>query len=70
MKNTNPDWAVMTVLACPNCPVCGEPPVMAISVVQAFCHTSDCPAITWNMTISKDENLDTTNFIDLKTPKA
>lgn len=48
------------------CPVCGEPPSMAMDVTQAFCSNGDCPAFSWNMTLTKEQNLDQVNFLDLK----
>lgn len=49
----------------PTCPVCQEPPSFVISPEQAFCDNDDCNAITWNMTKTRDENIEAANFIDL-----
>lgn len=56
----------MSELKCPTCPACGRPPMMAMDVTQAFCVEDDCPVMTWNMTMTKDENLDDANFMDIK----
>jgi ribosomal protein S27AE len=53
------------MLYCLVCPMCGQPPVMAISVEQAVCGNEDCSAITWNMTKTLDENIMNANAVRL-----
>lgn len=55
----------MTTIYTLTCPVCGEPPVMALDPTQAFCGNDDCPSFCWNMTMTKQENLDKVTFHDL-----
>lgn len=59
----------MADLLCPVCPVCGEPPLLVISVEQAICHATGCPAITWNMLKTGDENLGNINFVNVNKPE-
>ena len=49
----------MAELLTPDCPLCGEPPVMMIGGgTQAVCgNDGDCPLIFWDATKSLDENL-------------
>lgn len=53
------------MIRCPACPVCGAWPQYAMSPQQAICPAGDCPAITWDMTKTRNENLDETNFINI-----
>lgn len=50
-------------IRCAVCPLCGEPPVMAISVQQAFCGNDDCSALSWDMTKTLDENILNANAV-------
>lgn len=47
----------MTEPLCPNCPMCGEPPLFAMGPTQAFCGNDDCTLILWNPSVSLDDNL-------------
>ena len=45
---------------CPNCPLCGGPPLNGIVFgggTQAFCGNEDCTAWIWDPSRSLDENL-------------
>lgn len=55
----------MTNLSCLTCPVCGEPPSFVMSPEQAFCSNEACPSFCWNMTWTRDKNLDEVSFIDV-----
>lgn len=45
-------------LACPDCPLCGDPPFMVLAGdVQAFCGNEACKAWTWNPSRTRAENL-------------
>jgi hypothetical protein len=45
-------------LACPDCPMCGDPPFMILAgAVQAFCGNEACEAWTWNPSVTRAENL-------------
>lgn len=55
----------MTTILSPVCPVCSQPPVFALSPVQAFCGNDDCPAFCWDMTRTRTENLDGVTYHDL-----
>lgn len=52
-------------IQCPRCPVCGARSTMVPDPEQAFCEATDCPALTWNPTKTRNENLDGVNFINL-----
>jgi hypothetical protein len=42
----------------PACPFCGQPPVFLLGGgTQAFCGNDDCTLLTWNPSLSLDENL-------------
>jgi hypothetical protein len=36
---------------------------MIVGYKQAFCGNTDCPALTWDPTKTRNENLDDVNFI-------
>jgi hypothetical protein len=47
-----------TKLACPCCPLCGEPPFLVlVGAVQAFCGNEDCMVLSWNPSRCAEENL-------------
>jgi hypothetical protein len=52
-------------IQCPRCPVCGARSTLVLDPEQAFCEDNECPALTWNPTKTRDENLDGVNFINL-----
>ena len=54
----------LTLALTPNCPRCGEPPVLALGG-QSFCDTDDCQTLAWNPLISREENLATAHVVDL-----
>jgi ribosomal protein S27AE len=41
----------------PNCPLCGQPPVMAVGADQAFCGNDGCTLLLWDRSLSLDDNL-------------
>jgi hypothetical protein len=50
-------------IQCACCPVCQKAPTMIVGYKQAFCGNTDCPALTWDPTKTRNENLDDVNFI-------
>jgi hypothetical protein len=46
------------------CPGCGQPPMMAFEG-QAFCGNEKCRILTWNPTLTMDENLDDYGTVEL-----
>jgi hypothetical protein len=52
----------------PNCPVCGEPPMMVMGGgTQAFCgNVGGCPVMTWNPMDSREEFLRTAEQIEIR----
>ena len=59
----------MADILTPCCPLCGGPPVFMMGGgTQAFCGSDDCRLFTWNPTLSRSENLQSADFIDL-TPR-
>lgn len=46
------------------CPGCGQPPQLAFET-QAFCGTEGCRIVTWNPTLTLDENLDSYKTVEL-----
>jgi hypothetical protein len=42
---------------CPDCPLCGQPPIFTISGRQAFCGNGNCTLLLWDMSVSRDVNL-------------
>lgn len=56
----------MTGLATPLCPLCSQPPYAALAGgAQMFCDTDDCKVIIWDGTLTVDENMQATHFIDM-----
>lgn len=49
----------------PHCPLCDQPPQLAIGPTQVFCGTDDCRMLTWDPTLSRDDNLRDPGIIDL-----
>ena len=50
----------------PNCPLCGQPPMMLMGGgTQAFCGTDECRAISWNPYDDPATFLATAKRIDL-----
>lgn len=47
----------------PDCPVCGHPPGMIISPVQAICTSDDCEGFMWDMTHTLKQNRDGVTFL-------
>ncbi len=46
------------LLACPDCPLCGDPPFMTLAgEVQAFCGNEACEVMCWNPSKTRAENL-------------
>jgi hypothetical protein len=39
----------------PVCPMCGVAPQMAMSIAQAFCETSGCPVLCWDMRVTPEQ---------------
>jgi hypothetical protein len=50
-------------IKCPLCPACLRPPSFTLSVGQAFCGAPDCPAVCWDMTNTREENIAGVNFV-------
>jgi hypothetical protein len=48
----------MSPLLCARCPLCDHEPRLVVSPEQAFCGNDDCTAFCWNMTMSRQWNLD------------
>jgi hypothetical protein len=47
----------MTVLACPDCPFCGNPPAYILpGHVQAWCSNEACEVWVWNPSKTQAEN--------------
>jgi len=56
----------MAEVLTPDCPLCGEPPMMVLGGgTQAFCATDGCRMFTWNPALSRSANLQAADFIDL-----
>lgn len=53
------------LLACPDCPMCGNAPHLIISPIQAACGTNGCPALLWNPSRTREQNLASETLIDL-----
>lgn len=51
----------------PNCPMCGEPPLMVMgNGTQAFCRNADgCPVFTWNPMDTPEEFRRTAKQIEI-----
>ena len=48
----------MARILTPLCPLCSEPPIMVLGGgTQAFCGSDDCVLLTWNPSLSLDDNL-------------
>lgn len=56
----------MTVILCLTCPMCHEAPGLVFSPEFAVCVDPDCPAFSWNMTKTEEDNLLSVGFIDLR----
>lgn len=54
------------MIECPTCPMCDQPPALALSARQAFCGTKGCPALCWNMTHTLAENRRNITVHDLR----
>jgi hypothetical protein len=52
----------------PDCPVCGEPPMMVMGGgTQAFCGNGEgCPVMTWNPMNSREEFFRTAKQIEIR----
>lgn len=55
----------MPELACPTCPLCGQPPLYLFGGDQAWCGTPGCRAITWDPTVTAEENLANAHYVNL-----
>lgn len=53
------------LIVTPNCPRCGEPPVMAMSVAQAFCGNTACAVLSWDMRDTVAEHYAMAETVDL-----
>lgn len=42
-------------ILCERCPLCDKTPVMTVGPTQAFCGNDDCPALSWDMTRTRDD---------------
>ena len=60
-------WATgMSEILTPDCPVCGQPPVMVFGGwTQAFCGNDDCNIVCWDPSKSLDDNLLDVGFVTL-----
>ena len=48
----------MSELLCPTCPLCDSPPAFSIGdYTQAFCGNNDCKVLCWNMRVTREDNL-------------
>jgi len=54
----------METSACPDCPVCGHPPLMALGET-AFCGNERCAALSWSLDRTPAENLRHFKPVDL-----
>lgn len=50
---------------CPDCPVCGHPPMLRVGESQAFCGNDDCTTLSWEMSRTPAENLADATEVDL-----
>jgi len=54
------------ILVTPDCPFCGQPPVMIFGGgTQAFCGNDDCTLLKWDPSKTLDENLLDAREVDL-----
>ena len=54
----------MAEVLTPDCPWCGQPPVMVMGGgTQAFCGTDTCPCLTWDPSKSGAENRRNVNVV-------
>lgn len=45
-------------LLCPDCPLCGHPPLVVLAgSIQAFCGNDDCEALCWDPSKTRAENV-------------
>jgi hypothetical protein len=44
------------MLRCLTCPMCDQPPALAVDPRQVFCGNEDCPAFCWDMTETREHN--------------
>jgi hypothetical protein len=48
----------MNEILCPNCPVCGQPPTLALAgMSQWFCGTDGCVVLCWEPYSTLEANL-------------
>lgn len=52
-------------MRCPDCPLCGDPPLVLVGGVQAFCGNEACKAWTWNPSLTRAENMAKINHVVL-----
>jgi hypothetical protein len=57
----------MPEILTPDCPMCGEPPMMVFGGgTQAFCGNDYCPVFTWDPSKSRDHFLETAREISIE----
>lgn len=57
---------LMADILTPNCPICGHPPMMVFGGgTQAFCGNDDCTMLNWTPTLSREDNLNDAQIIQL-----
>lgn len=52
-------------MECPNCPVCGQPPLYLFGEDQAFCGTGPCKVIAWDPSVTAAENPANAHYVKL-----
>lgn len=50
----------------PDCPLCGQPPTLVVSLEFAMCGNEECVAIKWNMSMTVEENKREISFVSLQ----
>lgn len=49
----------------PDCPGCGQPPGLALSLAQVFCTNEECNVFCWDATKTRAENQRNATYVDL-----